>query len=87
MEYQNEKDTYRRQTEERGLERLVKSGDAWWPIRIGRCYYNSLNQLCVEVFRDADDDTDHNFEPGRPVVFFKRTAFVVSSGRTEPKLA
>ena len=84
MEYQNEKDTYRRQTEERGLERLVKSGDAWWPIRIGRCYYNSLNQLCVEVFRDADDDTDHNFEPGRPVVFFKRTAFVVSSGRTEP---
>ena len=73
MEYQNEKDTYRRQTEERGLERLVKSGDAWWPIRIGRCYYNSLNQLCVEVFRDADDDTDHNFEPGRPVVFFKRT--------------
>ena len=84
MEYQNEKDTYRRQTEERGLERLVKSGDAWWPIRIGRSYYNSINQLCIEVFRNADEDTDHNFEPGRPVVFFKRTAFVVSSGRTEP---
>ena len=73
MEYQHEKDAYRRQTEERGLDRLVKSGDAWWPIRIGRSYYNSLNQLCVEVLRDADDDTDHNFEPGRPVVFFKRT--------------
>ena len=45
MEYQTEKEAYRRQTEERGLARLVKRGDAWWPVSIGRSYYNSLNQL------------------------------------------
>ncbi len=72
MEYETEKEAYRRQTEERGLARLVKRGDAWWPVSIGRSYFNSLNQLCVEVFRMADQDVEHNFEYGRPVVFFTR---------------
>ena len=71
MEYQAEKEAYRRQTEERGLARQVKRGDAWWPVRMGRSYYNSLNQLCVEVFRTPDEDIEHNFEFGRPVVFFR----------------
>ena len=71
MEYQAEKEAYRRQTEERGLARQVKRGDAWWPVRMGRSYYNSLNQLCVEVFRTPDEDLEHNFEFGRPVVFFR----------------
>ena len=71
LEYQAEKEAYRRQTEERGLQRMVKRGDAWWPVRIGRSYYNSLNQLCVEVFRTADEEIEHSFEYGRPVVFFR----------------
>jgi superfamily I DNA and/or RNA helicase len=71
LEYQTEKEAYRRQTEERGLARQVKRGDAWWPVRIGRSYYNSLNQLCVEVFRTTDLDIEHSFEFGRPVVFFR----------------
>ena len=71
MEYQTEKEAYRRQTEERGLARLVKRGDAWWPVRLGRSYYNSLNQLCVEVFRTADEEIEHSFEYGRPVAFFR----------------
>ena len=71
MEYQAEKEAYRRQTEERGLAHQVKRGDAWWPVRMGRSYYNSLNQLCVEVFRTPDEDIEHNFEFGRPVVFFR----------------
>ena len=73
LEYQTEKEDYRRQTEERGLARQVKRGDAWWPVRMGRSYYNSLNQLCVEVFRTADEEIEHNFEFGKPVVFFKGT--------------
>ena len=40
---------------------------------MGRSYYNSLNQLCVEVFRTADEEIEHNFEFGKPVVFFKGT--------------
>jgi len=71
LEYQTEKEAYRRQTEERGLARQVKRGDAWWPVRMGRSYYNSLNQLCVEVFRTADEEIEHNFEFGKPVVFFR----------------
>ena len=39
---------------------------------MGRSYYNSLNQLVVEVFRQGDDDEiEHNFEFGRPVAFFR----------------
>ena len=71
LEYQTEKEAYRRLTEERGLARQVKRGDAWWPVRMGRSYYNSLNQLCVEVFRTTDLDIEHSFEFGRPVVFFR----------------
>ena len=74
LEYQTEKEAFRRQTEERGLARLVKRGDAWWPVRMGRSYYNSLNQLCVEVFRTADEEIEHNFEFGRPLVFFREKA-------------
>ena len=71
LEYQTEKEAYRRQTEQRGLSRLVSRGDAWWPVRMGRSFYNSMNQLCVEVFRTADNDIEHSFEFGRPVVFFR----------------
>ena len=47
-----------------------RRGDAWHPVRIGRSYYNSLNQLAIEVYRTADDDIEHNFEFGKPVCFF-----------------
>ena len=72
MEYAAEKETYRQQTEQMGLQRKVKRGDAWWPVKMGKSYYNSLNQLVVEVHRQGDDDEiEHNFEFGRPVAFFR----------------
>ena len=70
LEYSTEKEAFRRQTEESGIERKVRRGDAWWPLRLGRSYYNSMNQLTLEVVREADTDVEHNFEFGRPVVFF-----------------
>ena len=70
LEYNTEKETFRRQTEEAGIERKVKRGEAWWPVRMGRSYYNSMNQLAVELHREADTDVEHSFEFGRPVVFF-----------------
>ena len=71
IEYQEEKDAFSRITERIGLSRLAERGNAWLPIRIGRSYYNSLNQRVLEIFRDArGDDDDHNFEFGRPVAFF-----------------
>ena len=87
LEYQMEKEAFRRQTEERGMARLVKRGDVWWPLRVGKSYYNSLNQLCLEVFRMADEEIEHNFEFGRPVVFFtsktSQTSNTSSTSKTE----
>lgn len=74
MEYYAEKEAFRKQTETQGLRRKVKRGDAWFPLRIGKSYYNSLNQLSLEVFRTADQDIEHNFEFGRPVVFFSSSS-------------
>ncbi len=71
VEYQEEKEAYRLQTESMGLARKVTRGDAWFPLRMGRTYYNSVNQFCIEVTRQADEEIDHNFEYGKPVVFFK----------------
>ena len=70
LEYQAEKEAFRKQTEEMGLLRKVKRGDAWYPVRMGKSYYNSLNQLVVEVHRQGDEEIEHNFEFGKPVCFF-----------------
>lgn len=70
IEYNHEKEEFRKQTETMGVERKVRLGDAWFPISIGRSYYNSLNQMVVEVMRQPGSDIEHNFEAGRPVCFF-----------------
>lgn len=70
IEYASDKEDFLRHTEAIGIMRRVKRGDAWWPVRIGRSYYNSLNQPVVEVFRTGDEDIEHNFEFGRPISFF-----------------
>ena len=70
LEYETEKEAFRQQTQQMGMERKVKRGDAWWPIKFSKSYYNSLNQLAVEVVRTADTDIEHNFEFGKPVAFF-----------------
>jgi len=70
LEYQTEKEAFEQQTSQMGIARKVKRGDAWWPVRFSRSYYNSLNQLAIEVVRTTDSDIEHSFEFGRPVVFF-----------------
>ena len=74
QEYREEKEAYRLHTQSMGLARQVTRGDAWYPLHMGRTYYNSLNQYCIEVTRKADEEIDHNFEYGKPVVFFKAEA-------------
>lgn len=70
LEYNTEKEAFRQQTEQIGIERKVKRGDAWWPVKVSRSYYNSLNQLAIEVVRTTDTDIEHCFEFGKPVMFF-----------------
>ena len=71
LEYYTEKEAFRKLTEQIGMRRKVKRGDAWFPLRIGKSFYNSLNQKSIEVFRTSDEEIDHNFEFGRPVMFFQ----------------
>lgn len=69
MEYEFEKEEFKRQTETMGIARKVKRGLCWYPATPGRSYYNSLNQLVIEITHTEDTDIEHNFEFGRPVCF------------------
>ena len=72
MEYEFEKEEFKRQTETMGIARKVKRGLCWYPVTPGRSYYNSLNQLVIEITHTEDTDIEHNFEFGRPVCFFRK---------------
>lgn len=72
MEYEYEKEEFQRQTETMGIARKVKRGLCWYPVQTGRNYYNSLNQLVIEIIRTEDKDIEHAFEFGRPVCFFQQ---------------
>lgn len=73
MEYYAEKEAFRKQTETIGITRKVKRGDAWFPVKVGKSFYNSLNQNALEIARTTDLEIEHNFEFGRPAAFFQVT--------------
>lgn len=70
IEYEYEKEQFKQQTELMGIGRKIKRGMCWYPLNLGRNYYNALNQLVIEVERREDKDIEHQFEYGRPVCFF-----------------
>ena len=73
LEYEAEREEYLLQAQNVSVEHKVRHGICWWGVTIGRNYYNSLNQLVVEIHRSRTDDSDeieHLFEYGKPVRFF-----------------
>ena len=70
-EFEFEKEIFYQQTQRAGIPKRIQQGVCWYPVSANKSYYNSLNQLIVEIKRDEHDDTDHNFEYGRPVCFFR----------------
>ena len=70
IEYEYEKEQFKQQTELMGIGRKIKRGMCWYPLNLGRNYYNALNQLVIEVEWREDKDIEHQFEYGRPVCFF-----------------
>lgn len=72
LEYEAEKEDFRIQSESMSLQRKIRRGLCWYPVSVGRSYYNSLNQLVIEIYNSAteDEDIDCAFEYGRPVQFF-----------------
>ena len=73
MEYEYEKEEFKRQTETMGIARKVKRGLCWYPVSPGRSYYNSLNQLVIDITRTENKEIEHSFEFGRPVCFFHQS--------------
>ena len=69
-EYEYEKQAYENETLLTGIGRKVKRGDCWFPVGVGRAYYNSLDHYVVEINRTADFDIEHNFEYGKTICFF-----------------
>lgn len=73
-EYEYEKELYRQQTREADIPKRIQQGVCWFPVKLGADRYNSLNQLTVEVTRTETEETEHSFEYGRPVCFFRISA-------------
>lgn len=71
QEYEHEKEAYRQQSQQGGVYRNIQQGKCWYPVSAGKTYYNSLNQFAIEIERLEDKETEHNFEYGKPVCFFR----------------
>ncbi|MDE5886005.1 MAG: AAA family ATPase [Muribaculaceae bacterium] len=80
LEYEEEKKAFSDATNKIGLLKLAERGEAWIGISVGKTFYNSLNQRCVEILRKNTDE-EHHFEYGRPVAFFASTGDYSSSSR------
>lgn len=71
QEYDFEREAYQQQQSQIDILKGVKRGTCWFPVRLGRSYYNSLNQYVIEIFRnDNSSEENHEFEFGKPIVFF-----------------
>ena len=72
MEYDSEKKAFSETADRIGVRRLVERGLAWYPVKAGTPFHNSLNQRIVEITQksDSESDDDHSFEYGRSVMIF-----------------
>lgn len=87
MEYEYEKQEYQQLCQQVGIQRRIRQGKCWYPVMITRTYYNALDQFCIELTCPDDilqrevknqetgeisiKDIEFEFEPGRPVAFFR----------------
>lgn len=70
LEYEYEKESYFQRSQTGGISRKIQQGLCWYPVKAGRSYYNPLNLPVIEIEKENEDDTEHNFEAGLPVCFF-----------------
>jgi phosphoheptose isomerase len=70
MEYEYEKENFFRISRKSDISVKKRRGYCWYPVVPEKSYYNSINQLIVEVGRRADDEGEHQFEYGQSVMFF-----------------
>lgn len=80
MEYDHEKQAFEQRSKLTEIAWKVKHGVCWFPLTVGRSYYNAVNQFCVDVYRNGGasgnaEQTGENseFEYGKPVAFFTQS--------------
>jgi len=73
LEYDAEKREFEELSRHIGIRRRIRQGKCWFPIFAGRTFYNALNQLVLEVIAPdgMEAENEFEFEPGRPVAFFR----------------
>ena len=71
LEYDFEKENYISVSKNINIKKAVRSGKCWFPVNIGRSFYNSVNQFVIEIFREPSENESSEFEPGRSVCFFE----------------
>lgn len=87
LEYEYEKQEYQQLCQQVGIQRRIRQGKCWYPVMLTRTFYNALDQFCVELTCPddilshevknqetgelANKDIEFEFEPGRPVAFFR----------------
>ncbi len=90
MEYEYEKQEYQQLCQQVGIQRRIRQGKCWYPVMFTRTFYNALDQFCIEMTCPEDilqrevknqetgelsnKDIEFEFEPGRPVSFFRVAA-------------
>ncbi len=71
MEY--ERETYAARLADSALSGRVHEAGCLYPVTLGESRYNALDQLLLTLTFTPDDDTENDFEPGKPVAFFHLT--------------
>lgn len=70
-----ERETYARSLTADRIGSRVQEPGCRYPISLGSSEYNALEQLVLTIsYEVADDETDSDFEPGKPVSFFYLSA-------------
>ena len=81
MEYEHERKEYAAKFKLTDINWKIRRGVCWFPLQLGRSYFNSLNQYVVEVTRQPQEENDETeMEYGKPVAFFTQ------SGKDDPRL-
>lgn len=71
MEMAYERESHARTLASNHFGSTIHEPDCRYPVTLGASSYNALDQLVLPVSYDvSDDETDTDFEPGKPVSFF-----------------
>ena len=71
LEMAYERETHARTLASNHYGSTIHEPDCRYPVTLGNSSYNALDQLVLPISYDvADDETDTDFEPGKPVSFF-----------------